>query len=378
MPSGKAPEINEPLNEKEKKIVEKLSDKNNLKRDLDLYNSIDKERAFRRFAEIVKASNNRTDTTNANINVVSGGAKLRFKRYLLYGSAAIAASLIILFYIFSPEKREEITLINSFAVNPVSQVILKTEDGKQYTTSGEIKIAKSQITADEKELVSVNSDTVALEKINAVITPKGVRQKVVLSDETIVWLNSETKLSFPIDFSGDSRVVTLEGEAFFDVKKSAKPFIVNIGDKAVKVHGTTFNLSSYHAVSTSVVSLYTGSVEIITPFSSYMLAPGYHIEIDNSSNEISCPIENRSASPDWIRGRIEFYRQPLSKIFETISRWYAIDYILDSDVKDLKAIILVSDKITLDELIDLLQLTENISITYEEKTIKVTSKTKKM
>lgn len=355
---------NGPLSSTEEKIVEHLSNKENFKEAVEIFNSIDKSKAYERFSKSVNAK------CKAN----------QIRRYLYYGSATVAATLLILFYVLTlnSKKENEITLINHFAKNPVSQVLLNTADGKQYTTSGEIRVVKSGISVNEKKLVSVDNEADESKNINTVITPKGVRQKVLLSDGTVVWLNTETRLSFPTNFNGDSREVSLEGEAFFDVTKSAKPFIVNIGEKSIRVHGTTFNVSSYNDFKSSTVSLYTGSVEVITPSNSQFLSPGYHVEIDNTSNEISYPIENCNLSPDWIRGRIEFDRQPLSKLLESVSRWYDVDYVLDKDVQDLKVIIYVSDKITLEEIIKLLQLTNNITIIYDGKTITIKGNQKKM
>lgn len=355
---------NGPLSSTEEKIVEHLSNKENFKEAVEIFNSIDKSKAYERFSKSVNAK------CKAN----------QIRRYLYYGSATVAATLLILFYVLTlnSKKENEITLINHFAKNPVSQVLLNTADGKQYTTSGEIRVVKSGISVNEKKLVSVDNEADESKNINTVITPKGVRQKVLLSDGTVVWLNTETRLSFPTNFNGDSREVSLEGEAFFDVTKSAKPFIVNIGEKSIRVHGTTFNVSSYNDFKSSTVSLYTGSVEVITPSNSQFLSPGYHVEIDNTSNEISYPIENCNLSPDWIRGRIEFDRQPLSKLLESVSRWYNVDYVLDKDVQDLKVIIYVSDKITLEEIIKLLQLTNNITIIYDGKTITIKGNQKKM
>lgn len=49
---------------------------------------------------------------------------------------------------------------------------------------------------------------------------------IKLDDGTKVWVNAETKLKYPVVFVGDRREVVLEGEAFFDVAKNEKPFIV--------------------------------------------------------------------------------------------------------------------------------------------------------
>ncbi|CAN0584398.1 unnamed protein product, partial [Ectocarpus sp. 12 AP-2014] len=85
-------------------------------------------------------------------------------------------------------------------------------------------------------------------EFNEIFIPNGQQYKLKLSDGTLVWLNSGSRLRFPQNFpdSEDTRTVYLEGEAFFDVTPNKKkPFIVNSQDINVKVLGTRFNVSSY-------------------------------------------------------------------------------------------------------------------------------------
>ena len=71
------------------------------------------------------------------------------------------------------------------------------------------------------------------------------RVSVLLSDGSSVSLNSCSALTYPVPFTGDVREVKLTGEAYFDVTKSDKPFIVKMADIDVRVLGTSFNLSGY-------------------------------------------------------------------------------------------------------------------------------------
>lgn len=80
---------------------------------------------------------------------------------------------------------------------------------------------------------------------NVVMAPSGQKTQLVLPDGTLVWLNSGSRLSYNYQYSTKDRVVYLEGEAFFDVKKDTQyPFIVKAGAVDVKVHGTAFNVLS--------------------------------------------------------------------------------------------------------------------------------------
>ena len=81
---------------------------------------------------------------------------------------------------------------------------------------------------------------------NEIIVPLGEKAQIILSDGTHIWINSASKLRYPVLFGKDSRDVTLEGEAYFDVtKKHGKIFVVNTRDVKVNVLGTAFNVKCY-------------------------------------------------------------------------------------------------------------------------------------
>lgn len=81
---------------------------------------------------------------------------------------------------------------------------------------------------------------------NEIIVPLGEKAQIILSDGSHVWINSASKLRYPVKFGEISRDVTLEGEAFFDVeKKHGKTFVVNTRDVKINVMGTAFNVKCY-------------------------------------------------------------------------------------------------------------------------------------
>lgn len=98
---------------------------------------------------------------------------------------------------------------------------------------------------------------------NEVVAGRGIRSKIVLPDGTQVSLNSDSKLQYAGDFTGRTREVTLEGEAYFDVVKDAdRPFIVHTSAIDVRVLGTSFNVKSYPKENTVEATLIHGMIEV--------------------------------------------------------------------------------------------------------------------
>lgn len=93
-------------------------------------------------------------------------------------------------------------------------------------------------------------------------TLKGQKLSVTLSDGTVVWLNSESTLSFPARFKGDLRELKFIGEAYFSVAKDpSRPFIIHTGKTKIQVLGTKFNLRAMAAENTTSVVVAEGKVK---------------------------------------------------------------------------------------------------------------------
>jgi len=115
--------------------------------------------------------------------------------------------------------------------------------------------------------------------------PAGQRAEITLEDGTKVWLNANTTMSFPNQFTDQVREVRLDGEGFFEVATNkVRPFIVKTEKYDVKVWGTKFNLLAYSGKGMFETSLLEGSVEVLRSGGSngIMLKPNEHIFQENN------------------------------------------------------------------------------------------------
>ena len=108
-----------------------------------------------------------------------------------------------------------------------------------------------------------HEDRISSSLMHKISVPAGQRVNITLSDGTKVMLNSMSELKYPSNFSDNSRVVELDGEAYFDVKKSeSSPFIVKTQFCGVEVLGTVFNVDAYSDNNEFKTSLIEGSVVV--------------------------------------------------------------------------------------------------------------------
>ncbi|WP_343524774.1 FecR domain-containing protein [Pedobacter sp.] len=155
-------------------------------------------------------------------------------------------------------------------------------------------------------------------------TPRGGTYKFTLPDGTAVWLNADTKLSFPYRFKGTKREVQLEGEAYFEVSKDrSRPFIVKTSNQKVEVLGTHFNIKSYRDEAEVKTTLLEGSVVVTPDFGAgKILSPGQQAVLsDQKLNMVSADINSVVA---WKNGDFFFSGQNIEEAMRTISRWYDV------------------------------------------------------
>lgn len=112
---------------------------------------------------------------------------------------------------------------------------------------------------------------------------------IVLPDGSAVSLNIDSDFTYPAQFDQDIRVVTLVGEAHFDVKHDpSRPFVVKTRDFDVKVLGTTFNVKSYDNDRQTETTLFSGKVELAhneeVPI---VLAPSQKAIFDSKQERVS-------------------------------------------------------------------------------------------
>ena len=154
---------------------------------------------------------------------------------------------------------------------------------------------------------------------------KGQIKEIFLTDGTHVWLNSDSKLSFPSNFNNKNREVELQGEAYFEVKSDVEnPFLVKTENHIVKVTGTQFNICEYPESKIIETTLVKGKVKIITGDITKDIFPGQQSSFNTETATIRINKADFEIYTSWKEGRYEFKNESLERIFRIMERWWDV------------------------------------------------------
>jgi len=168
-----------------------------------------------------------------------------------------------------------------------------------------------------------HSTKIAFQEITS---PFGMSSKVDLPDGSTVWLNSGSKLKYPVVFTEHERKVYLLGEAFFKVHSDKKhPFIVSTAKLDVKATGTQFNVEAYLSDSVTAVTLIRGKVSVtMSDHRNEQLEPNQRLILNSNLNSYHV-IQTDAHWGMWKDGILAFRDESLEDVFKRIGRTYNVD-----------------------------------------------------
>ena len=268
------------------------------------------------------------------------GRSVRKIKWFPY-AAAIVLILSVggVFYFSGDKEQTEILPIAKNEVQvPGSRAVLILPDGRKVDLENEV-LRSDLAQSDSLLLVSARSlkyrdidspDTTEI--FHTLEIPRGGEYLLALSDGTMIYLNSESTLSFPVKFQGKERKVYLTGEAYFKVAKNTEhPFVVTAGELEVLVTGTTFGVRAYKDEKDIQTTLESGRVTVRVEGKSVKLVPNKQVLFNKST----MGLEVRDVDVDlylaWADGRLVYDNCPLEKILTDLGRWYNIDVFYSRD-----------------------------------------------
>jgi len=204
---------------------------------------------------------------------------------------------------------------------------------------------------------------------NEITIPEGESAEVYLSDSTHVWLNSNSKLTYPANFDGKTRDVQLTGEAYFDVSHNPKkPFWVRTPELTVAAVGTSFNVQAFTHENEVNVTLTEGKVNLQNTNGIVIseLLPGENALFDLTKRKIFISKANTEFYTSWKDGYLMFKNEKLENIVRKLERWYSVSVVFDvEEIKRIEFTGTILKNKPIDQIFDILKYTTGMDYTIE-------------
>ena len=212
---------------------------------------------------------------------------------------------------------------------------------------------------------------------NTIVVPRGGEYKLELADGTLVWLNSDSELRYPVKFAGSQRDVWLKGEGYFEVSKNPeKPFRVVVDDMIVKVLGTSFNINAYKDRGNILTTLVSGKGDIQDMSGKSLVVMSPNQQVDFRHGKISSVQEvDITRFVSWIDGKFYFNDMTLENIMSQLQRWYDIEvFFVDEELKSYPFTGVIRRDFTAGQIFEIIEKTTRVKFNVRGKCVTVNHK----
>lgn len=237
--------------------------------------------------------------------------------------AAVASGIYIS---FQPTKRIQPKAV-VHGLSPLKSVALQLPNGEIVnlgSTQQHVTVGDVTLNAQEKQ-VALKGGSKGMAMISV---PAGQDYKIKLPDGTEVQLNAASKMAFPVAFTGNTREVTIDGEAYLKVAGNAqKPFIVHLPNSTVQVLGTEFNVNTYHQTYEQI-ALVKGAIKLNADSTTIMLQPGFAVRYQKGQRMQAIRFDAEELLA-WREGTYVFHATTIDEMCSVLKRWYGINIIYD-------------------------------------------------
>lgn len=297
----------------------------------------------------------------------------------------LPVSLALGWWLMPDTRTDERTTVVS-AVSQKNEPILTMANGQKIVLNNNVNVAETDGTrvAGEKGELVYKKDTgdsippQADPIFNRLEIPRGAEYFLTLTDGTKIWLNSETVIRYPVHFSGETREVYLEGEAFFSVTKdSSRTFIVHTAQTKIEVLGTEFNVRNYYNEPLVATTLVNGSVRLTSEVDNahIILKPGEQGNIEKTFGKMNVKEVDTYLFTAWKDARFVFRNTRMEELLNTLARWYDLQvFYQNNEAKDICFTGDITRMVDFRQILTIIENNERVRFTIRDRAITVSLK----
>lgn len=306
------------------------------------------------------------------------GKTVRWSTWSKYAAAILLPLMVGIFLFMHENHREEKESVVVAGIDPGSlKARLELADGRMVELGDETRflieeIGGTRIFTTDNIVKYTGQDTSrqqsSEQKYNTLVVPRGGEFALELADGTRVWLNSESRLRYPVHFSGNERKVEMAGEVYFEVAKNEKqPFVVVVNGVDIRVLGTSFNVSAYHEIITTLVE---GKVRLTGGKERVILKPDQQAIWSDNRFEVK-QVEARNYTL-WKDGIFYFEDVDLETILDHMARWYNVNiFYVNPSLKTMKFSVEIKRYGDISEILRRIEQTKRVKFEIKDRTINV-------
>ncbi|MFI2743697.1 FecR family protein [Zhouia sp. PK063] len=285
-------------------------------------------------------------------------------------AAAIFAIVFLtgLGWLFLKNKPVQTSIEPLQIVQGTDRALLTLDNGSEITLNKGKTYKNTYVSSNGQKVVyQKNSDTRKV-VYNYLTVPLGGQFSITLADGTKVWLNSGSKIKYPVTFNGNGarEVELMYGEAYFEVtpatENDGKAFQILHNQQKVTVIGTQFNIKAYPEESHIYTTVTKGKVAVDFKGNQVFLLPNKQADVNLNTDKVDVKTVDADAESAWRNGLFVFQSKSLQEITTVLSRWYNVNITINNthlDTINFKGTL--NKNIPLDEVLDLIKSTHFIN-----------------
>ncbi len=197
----------------------------------------------------------------------------------------------------------------------------------------------------------------------------GETRKDTLPDGSVVTLNKNSSIAYNEAFTdADTREVTLNGEAFFEVAPDkSKPFKIHVNEVTVTVLGTSFNIKSTDKKTEVVVE--TGLVQVENTAKTVKARPQEIVTVTKGQNDLVKEKVTDEFYNYYRTHQLVCRQTPLHELVDVLNEVYQADIVIENPAIRNKEINTVFDNMPLNQVLNIISETLNISVVQQNQRI---------
>lgn len=261
----------------------------------------------------------------------------RIKRVISIAAGILLPVIVVLLWVGTEEEQQVSKQVARVIRHGELKAELVLADGTKRLLGKEMTDSLfsqqgANIWVQDKGLNYLGDTSVVAEvHYNTLRIPRGGEYSITLSDGTVVYMNSESELRYPVKFVGNERKVFLSGEAYFDVTSDKDhPFLVELKKSVVKVLGTSFDIRAYEDEDVVMTTLVRGKVAFLSGDKKVILNPGEQGILDQTGEMEKRGVDTYLYTA-WKEGVFAFQQERLEEIMKIVSRWYNVNVFWENE-----------------------------------------------